>query len=121
MPRDIVLTWPKTADLKTYLGMLARAYERGVVINYRVASPPLVEEDEVKRVYMVHDGKIRGWNPFLTAEFRAWGEVRQARGDGFWPEGWYIVRSPLWHPLADNRLIPMRGFQGFRYIERARD
>lgn len=119
--RDIVLTWPKSTDLKTYLSVLGRAHEQGLVINYRVASPPIIEEGEVERVYMVHDGKIRGWNPFEAVEYRGAGEVQQARGGGYWPEGWYIVRKPLWHPLPDDKLITMLGFQGFRYIERERD
>lgn len=117
MPRDLVLTWPKKDALKTYLGILARAHENDLVINFRVPTPPLVGEGEIERVYMVHDGVIRGWNPFVSVEYRGEGEVQQARGGGYWPEGWYIVRKPLWHPLGDKDLIPMRGFRGFRYIE----
>lgn len=116
MPRDLVLTWPKSTSLLTYLGILARAHEQDLVINFRVASPPLIGDDEVKRVYMVHDGKIRGWNPFVAVEYRPAGVVKDRAG-GYWPEGWYIVRRPLWHPLADRDLVKMRGFQGFRYIE----
>lgn len=120
MPRDIILTWPKTTSLKTYLTTLRQAHENDLVINYKVASPPLIEEDEVKRVYMVYDGLVRGWNPFVAVEYRGVGEVRQARGGGYWPEGWYIVRKPLWHPLADGDVWKLKGFQGFRYIERER-
>ena len=68
---------------------------------------------------MVHDGQIRGWNEFLSVEFRRAGEVMQERGGGYWPEGWYVVCKPQWHPLA--KPIPMRGFQGFRYIELERN
>jgi hypothetical protein len=118
VPRDLVLTWPKSTKLNVYLDALAKARGMGGAINFRVASPPLLDEGECKRVYMVHDGKVRGWSPFIAVEWREFGEVED-RGGGFWPEGWYIVRGPAWHKLESE--IPMRGFQGFRYIERERD
>jgi hypothetical protein len=111
-------TKPKTAPLATYVNILESAAERELVINFRVSSPPLLGEDECQRVWMVHDSFIRGWNKFLSVEYRAFGEVKQERGGGYWPEGWYIVREAVWHPLPKDRLIPMTGFRGFRYRER---
>lgn len=118
MPRDLVLTWPKTTKLVTYVNMLDQAAERDLVINFRVSSPPVMDEGECQRVYMVHDGWIRGWNKFLSVEYRHAGEVQQARGGGYWPEGWYIVREAAWHPLPKEFQEPMVGFRGFRYRER---
>lgn len=117
--RDLILTWPKATKLSVYLETLKQAHARMDVINFRVGSPPLIEDNECERVYMVHDGKIRGWSAFLGVEFRKFGEVKQARGDGYWPEGWYIVRSALWHPLENE--VEMRGFQGFRYMRGNRE
>lgn len=110
---DLLLTWPKSSPLRSYLSELRRALERGDVINYRVAAEPLVAD--CQRVYMVYDGKIRGWSPFIDITWRGAGVVRD-RGGGYWPEGWYIVRSPEWVDLDPAEQTPMRGFQGFRYF-----
>lgn len=116
MARDLILTWPKSAPLRVYLTELQNARERGDVINYRVAHPPQ-GIGECQRVYMVYDGKIRGYSPFIEVVQRGWGEVRD-RGGGYWPGGWYIVRSPEWVDLDPSEQTTMRGFQGYRYIER---
>jgi hypothetical protein len=112
--RDLILTWPKTRRLPVYLSTLEDARGRGDVINYRVAFPPSTAPRAFERVYMVHDGAIRGWSTFREIAYRGTGQVRD-RGGGFWPEGWYIVREPDWHPL--DRPLPMVGFRGFRYLE----
>ena len=118
--KDLVLTWPKTTPLRAYVAGLEQAAQRNEVINYRVANPPTINNGNaprLTRVYMVHDGFIRGWSTLIGVEWRGAGVVRD-RGGGFWPEGWYIVRHPDWHPIELRHQIKMRGFQGFRYIER---
>jgi hypothetical protein len=109
--RDLVLTWPKSRPLRSYLATLAQARRRGDVINYRVTHPPL---GAIRRVYMVHDGALRGWGTFRGIAYRGAGEVADGAG-GFWPAGWYVTRDPDWHPL--DKPIPMPGFRGFRYRE----
>lgn len=121
MPRDLVVTWPKSTPLPTYVAMLKQAERNLEHINFRVAAPPLLEPGECKRVYMVHDGRVRGWSPFVEIARREFGEVQQVRGGGYWPEGWYIVREPLWFELPREKQTEMRGFQGFRYTDRERD
>jgi hypothetical protein len=111
--RDIIITWPKTEPLGSYLMALEVAAERGEVINYRVPSPPKLEPE---RCYVVYDGEVIGWNEVLSVERRGGEEVLDPRTGNYWPSGWYIVRDPVWHPLRTP--LPCRGFQGFRYTER---
>lgn len=114
--KDILITWPKTRPLESYLDECAKAVEQGLSINFRVPYPPagrtMADVGKV-RVYVVHDGAVRGWQAYEGAIFRAEGEVHGVAGEPDWPEGWYIVRSPLWHPCTE---WPMRGFQGWRYF-----
>ncbi len=109
-PRDLVLTWPAARPLASYLAALAQACESGEVINYRVSFPPRVAA--IRRVYMLHGGAVRGWSTYRETVYRRAGQVSDGTG-GYWPEGWYIVRNADWHPIAP---VPMRGFQGFRYL-----
>lgn len=109
--KDLAVTWPKGSPLSVYLERLEYAVAYGLEINFRVPSKPRVTPE---RCYMVHDGKLRGYNLIRSIEYRGPREVEKA-GGGFWPEGWYIVRAPEWHPILP---VPMRGFQGYRYIDR---
>lgn len=120
--RDICVTWPKSRPLDSYLAELARAEREGLEINYRVGRLPawpgamwdhgtlgfVYGQQGVPRCYMVHSGFVRGWCSILYGCHREAGEVAG------WPAGLYIVRSPVWHALADP--IPMRGFQGWRWM-----
>lgn len=117
--RDLVVTWPKTRALGSYLAELRKAEVEGLQINYRVPSRPtlpcLYWEGRRARCYMVHSGWVRGYSEILAIEFRAAGEVSRVESDawaGYWPEGNYIVRSPRFFPV---RPILMAGFRGFRY------
>lgn len=113
--KDLVVTWPKSKPLETYLEELQRAARDRLEINFRVPSRPAT----VARCYMVHSGAVRGYNMVRQVVWRGEGEVVRVESDavrGFWPAGWYVVREPLWHPLTPT--IPMRGFQGYRYMER---
>lgn len=113
---DLILTWPKSRSLESYLLELKRAERDGLVINYRTPNPPK-SNDGWGRCYMVHDGAVRGWTQIIEVRWRGEGEVRQVDDDfggpGFWPEGWYVVREPVWRAL--DKPIPMQGFRGFRY------
>lgn len=114
---DLILTWPKHRPLDSYLRELKLAAERNEVINFRVSGCPVVGAGD--RCYMVHDGAMRGWSPILEVAHRGPRQVRRVASDdrsGFWPEGWYVVRKPVWTPLDEP--VPMRGFQGFRYLTR---
>lgn len=120
MNRDIVVTWPKTRPLASYLAELERATDEGLEINFRVPHTPRWEFGALRerraRCYMVHDGYVRGYNEIRFVTYRGPNEVARVESDsfaGFWPEGWYIVRDPQWRPIDP---IEMRGFQGWRWF-----
>lgn len=119
-PVDIVVTWPKTRTLDSYLTELKNAARSRQLINYRVARRPSWDfgalRDRNARCYMVHDGAIRGYNYIQYVTWRGPNEVSRVANDawaGFWPEGWYIVRSPIW--CEEKEPILMKGFQGWRW------
>lgn len=115
MISDLILTWPKNRSLESYLLEMKRAERAGLVVNYRVHHPPK-SDDPWGRCYMVHDGAVRGYSRIIEVVHRAAGEVSRVGSDsweGFWPEGWYIVREAVFTLLDEP--IPYKGFRGFRY------
>lgn len=113
---NIIITWPKTRTLESYVEECAKACELSQEINFRVPARP--KEARVgDRCYVVYDGFVRGWHEILVVNWRDEGVVRDRSGS-FWPAGWYIVRHPLYHPWLDDP-VPMRGFQGVRYAREA--
>jgi hypothetical protein len=104
----LLITWPKTRPLSSYLDELAKAKERGHTIHYRVSRLPLL--DYGAPVYHVHDGAIRGWCASLGYSDGT-GVIDPITGEP-WPIGNYIVRSPEWHPIDP---ITYAGFRGWRY------
>jgi hypothetical protein len=122
VPRDIVVTWPKTKPLQAYLDALAGAEECGEVINYRVARLPTwddaIEDHGFRgwafgivqpRCYVVHTGYVRGWTEVIGTCCRETGNVLG------WPSGFYIVRHPTWNP--EPLILPMTSFRGWRWYE----
>lgn len=108
---DIVVTWPKSRGLGSYLSELARAQREGELAYFRVMARPHVDEGD--RCFHVHDGKVHGWLRVLgVREMGADAPVDTVTDQRFRP-GIYIERDPHWRPLAFP--IEMRGFQGFRY------
>lgn len=116
--RDLIVTWPKGRGFSSYLLELRKAEAEGLQINYRVPSRPKTSplvNGRRARCYLVHSGKIRGYNEILGVKYRLDGEVVRVRSDalaGYWPEGWYIVRSPTFHHVTP---VDMKGFQGYHY------
>lgn len=109
----IVITWPKSRSLESYLAELDKAEREGLLINYRL--PTRLLRRDLERCYVVHDGAIRGWNEILSVDWKEDGMVKDPTTDAFWPAGCYIVRDPHWNPIDP---VPMKGFRGFRYCER---
>jgi hypothetical protein len=116
--RDIVVTWPKTLSLDDYLRASEIARIAGLQLNYRVGRAPSFDfgahRHRPGRVYVVYDGRVRGYHELLYTAYRDDNEVLDERTKGFWPAGWYIVRDPAWHPLPAP-LPVMRGFQGWHW------
>lgn len=108
---DIVLTWPKHRTYESYKEQLKLADSRGDQILFRVSSFP-ARSQAGDRVYMVHDGLVRGWSKLLL--FTDDDRPRDPVSGELMDPGKYIVRSAKWHELP-GPLPKMRGFQGFRY------
>lgn len=111
--KDLAITWPKSRPLDSYKDELGKALEAGKVIFFRV---PTLPKEMCEFCFCVHDGALRGFSRIREYAKVPDGVVKDPISGEYWPAGNYIVRLPFWHPLADP--IPMKGFQGYRYIER---
>jgi hypothetical protein len=108
---DLVLTWPKSRSLDSYLTELEKAVKEDKAICYRVTRLPRKAESGA-RVYMVHDGFVRGFSELIAAE-RVNHTIRNPHNGMMLAPGNYIVRRAEWHSMI--RPVEMAGFQGFRY------
>lgn len=116
---NIIITWPKTRPLESYVEECAKAHERGQQINFRIPNQPRVIVDLLgQRCYVVYDGFVRGWHHIVEIMWRGEGIVKDPVTGENWPEGWYVVRDPLYFPWLGSP-VPMRGFQGIRYAREA--
>lgn len=146
---DIVVTWPKSRPLGSYMAELERAKAQGLVVCYRVRSLPPFSlgafdygAPEV-RCYRVHDGRVKGHLKLVMAEFRGAGEVERLPAPGderhegchrrggvcdchgrpcaveYWPPGNYLVCDPEWYEIPRERQPVMAGFRGWRRFDRA--
>jgi hypothetical protein len=109
---DIAVTWPKTRPLGSYYAELENARRDRLDINFRI---PMCPRQRPERCYMVYDGQVRCWTAIKDILWRGTLTVRDPITGNFWPPGYYIVRSPRYHEIQP---VPMKGFQGFRYINR---
>lgn len=114
---DIVVTWPKSRSLQSYLDELQKAQKTGKHILFRVGRMPRrVRAGD--RCYMVHTGYVRGWVRVTDLHFPQEGQppINPITGERM-REGAYIVRSPIWRFLQEQP--PVSGFQGVRYADPA--
>lgn len=107
---DVVVTWPKSRPLESYLSELKRAERDGEVAYYSVRGD--VQTKEGERCFHVHDGAIRGYLIVRKVVFIPEGSLIDNVTGQHFPSGFYIERDPEWHPVDP---IPMQGFRGFRY------
>lgn len=112
--KDIIVTWPKSRPLASYLTELRKAKESNQVINFRVHRLPKIPLGS--RCYRVHNGNVHGYTNIIDFKYRSIDVVSDPVTGGFWPEGNYIVCDPEWHSIDP---IPMAGFQGWKYFKEA--
>lgn len=115
--KDLIVTWPKTRSLESYLTELDRALSLGQAINFRVSRLPsdvgfLDWMERPHRCYMVHDGAVRGYNNIIGLDHIGDNKVFDPVSGKALAAGNYIMRDPLWHPVEERK---MHGFQGWRY------
>lgn len=114
---DIIVTWPKTRALDSYLKEVRKAWHGKRMLCFRVSSRP--DCDAGDRCYQVHGGFVRGWLPIQgvihTDDAPDDFEITDPLTGEQWPRGLYVVRHPVWNDLSGKE-VPMVGFQGFRYV-----
>lgn len=111
--KDIIVTWPSSRTLESYLVELNRAEQEEKVILYKVGKMPR-HVAAGQRCYMVHRGYVWGYCEIIDLQFENEGvpPIDPISGERM-PRGNYIVRAPHWWQLV--KPLPMKGFQGFRY------
>lgn len=115
--KDLLITWPKTRPLESYLEELDRARRLGHAINFRVSKLPAKESyldwiGRPHRCYVVYNGWVRGYNNIIGLDHLGDNVVFDPISGEPYPEGNYIIRDPLWHPVEKKKKY---GFQGWRY------
>ena len=81
-------------------------------MNFKVPTFPKEVKPSV-RCYIVHNGFIKGWMTIFNIIERD-GFKCTTTGRG-WAEDIYVQRTGKFHPLTKD--VPMKGIQGYRYIE----
>lgn len=107
MPRDIVITLPKSVDWKDYEKELDVVKDGKQVMNFKVNNFP--QTSKGCKCYVVHNGIIKGWMEIVGLSEESFVCTTTGRK---W-NGKFIQRSGLFHKVNP---IPMKGFQGFRYM-----
>lgn len=108
MKKDIVITLPAKISWKEYEKELAAVKDGSKVLNFKV--PYFPKDTEIgRKCYLVHKGHIVGWMKIVgmvEKDFTC--EITGKKWTGK-----FIQRSG---PFFKCSPIPMKGFQGFRYI-----
>lgn len=106
---DWAITVPKTINWDDY-SLELYAARNGAVLNYRV--PRWVGVEEGDRVFVVWNGRVRGWHRALgcTYESAGW---RCGTTDRIWPAGTYIQRTGEFTYVDGPE---MKGFRGIRQV-----
>jgi hypothetical protein len=101
---DVVVTVPKSFGLDQWIaeGDPAGSQWSGQLWGFSVPRRPKIEPGE--RVYVVHDGKLRGYALLVAVDFGY-------HGDGVWE--YSLVRGG--GAVAVTIPEPIPGFRGFRY------
>jgi hypothetical protein len=107
-----VVTIPKSTKWEDYEKELKAVEDEGLVLNYRVRYMPKgIDIDD--RVYIVHDGMVRGFHPLLGIKNWPNGFVCETTGTE-WPPGIYLQRTGRFYRIDP---IPMQGFRGLRRFD----
>lgn len=104
---DWVITIPKHISWETYWEE-CKAAAAGALLNYRL--PRAINVKPGERVFVVWNGKVRGWMVAVGVFDRQRGFQCLTTGI-CWPPGVYLQRTGTFH-LVDGP--DMRGFQGIR-------
>lgn len=103
---DIAITIPMHVAWEDYQMELDRAAD-GETMNFKVSGMPKASPGD--RCYVVHRGYVRGY--MIISGLSEEGFTCTTFGHRY--DGKFIQRTGPFYPVEP---IPMRGFQGFRYV-----
>ncbi len=106
--RDIVITIPKTINWEDYEKELDVVKDYSSVMNFKVNSFPQTAIGS--KCYLVYNGEVRGWMEIVGMSEKRFTCTTTGKE---WA-GKFIERSGPFHKVTP---IPMKGFQGFRYLK----
>lgn len=105
--RDIVITIPKSVDWSEYEKELEAVKDGKQVLNFKVNNFPKTAKGN--KCYLLHNGFIKGWMGIVGLSNKDF--ICSTTGKHW--KGNFIERSGPFHKIDP---IPMKGFQGFRYL-----
>ena len=113
---SICITIPKSIKWDDYEKELKTVEDETQEMNYRIPTIPK-DVNIGDRCYICHNGYIKGWMKISNISKR----------DGFtctttgkdWCDGNYISRTGKFHYLKEQ--VPMKGFMGYRKLEKDYD
>lgn len=106
---DIIITIPKSENWEQYRADLDKALEKGHYLYFKVPSLPKVKWGD--NCWVVHNGILRGYNKIVGTEEK---EFTCSTTGRHW-KGKFVVRQPFFY--ENPAVVPMKGFQGFRYYK----
>jgi hypothetical protein len=104
---DIIITIPKTINWEEYEKELKKVEDYTHVMSFKVSNFPKTRIGN--KCYLVYDGNIIGWMKIVGLEEYEF--TCNTTGKNY--DGKFIQRSG---PFNKIEPIPMKGFQGFRYL-----
>ena len=105
----LLITLPSSIKWEDYEKELKAVEDESQVMNFKVPFLPK-NIHHIKRVYLVHQGNIVGWQKFVGTSDKPF---KCTTTDKNW-EGKFIQRTGPFHKIEP---IPCVGFQGFRYYD----
>jgi hypothetical protein len=106
--RDIIITLPKSVKWSDYEKELKVVDDFSEVMNFKVNHFPKTKIGS--KCYLVYNGYIIGWMKIVGMSEK---EFNCSTTGKKW-NGKFIERSGPFHKIEP---IPMKGFQGFRYMK----
>lgn len=106
---DIVITLPRHIKWEDYQRELDAVKDRSGILNFKLPSRPNVKRGD--RCYLCYKNQILGWQEIVGL---GKGGFECQTTDKYWPPGWYVQRTGIFHPIPP---IKHRGFRGFKYVD----
>lgn len=106
--KDIIITLPRNIQWSDYEKELSAVEDYSNILNFKVSNFPKTQVGA--KCYLVHNGNILGWMKIVGLSEK---EFTCGITGKKW-SGKFIERSG---PFNKIEPIPMKGFQGFRYMK----